>query len=377
MLANPLRKKTTLPLFEIALVLSLLVPVSLLYFLDYTNIEILPRTVNSDLILYFNLTWKGRMFYLFFIWIFVLEAITDWRKISSARSTRPRMTAALIMAAAPVFYIVSLNFLGLDSAVLQLAQMIGPIKNDFLIQDWPISFEYLILGMFWLVSILLAYGKTGLKTFAISLGLLWMVGLVYTLDTIFPFGVLKPLQALALPTAATATGIMDLLGYQVMLTFPERHTTAYGIDLVPRITILADAGNHQINQVSLLVAWPCAGVQSLFLFILIFFLFMMRSSLSQLHKVTYFFVGLIGTFMVNVARVISISLVMLYSGQAAGMAFHNTYGELYFLAWMGFYILLIVLIEKYGGRLRLALSTLPSRIKKRTTLILPSQSQQP
>jgi putative copper export protein len=62
---------------------------------------------------------------------------------------------------------------------------------------------------------------------------------------------------------------------------------------------------------------------------------------------TYFIIGLFGTFFVNVFRVISILVIMLNSGNDAGMIFHNTYGEIYSVVWIFLFILLIGGIERF------------------------------
>jgi len=107
----------------------------------------------------------------------------------------------------------------------------------------------------------LAYGSVGLKSFAISLSLLAGMGVTYLVDTIWPFGIFKPMQLLAVPTAACATALLDLLGYNVELAYPV-FSSEYGA--FPLMTVSAGGETVRAN-----VAWPCAGVHSLLLFALI------------------------------------------------------------------------------------------------------------
>jgi hypothetical protein len=50
---------------------------------------------------------------------------------------------------------------------------------------------------------------------------------------------------------------------------------------------------------------------------------------------------------VNVLRVFSIIVIMIQQGNEAGMAFHNTYGELYSFIWIFLYILLVGCIQRF------------------------------
>ena len=157
-------------------------------------------------------------------------------------------------------------------------------------------------------------------------------------DTVFPFGVFRPLQTFALPTAATAAGILDLLGYTVSMSFPVYS----GESRLPSLTVQAGG-----NTASVGIAWACAGVQSLLLYILIIFVFFKKSDISGFRKLSYFIIGLFGTFFVNVSRVIAIIFVMLNEGNAAGMVFHDTYGEMFSVIWIFLYILLIGVIQRF------------------------------
>ena len=77
--------------FHITLLLLIVLPIALLYTFDYINIEGYnhrwdPETnafqdwsnsfFNSNFT--FDVTWKGRMFYLFFAWFLVMEAAFGW-----------------------------------------------------------------------------------------------------------------------------------------------------------------------------------------------------------------------------------------------------------------------------------------------------------
>ena len=85
------------------------------------------------------------------------------------------------------------------------------------------------------------------------------------LDTIYLHGVFKPFQAFVLPTAATAAAFFDLLGYRTILHFPVKYMDS-------KLTSLTVIGNGG-KSASVAIAWACAGVHSLLLYVLIILLF--------------------------------------------------------------------------------------------------------
>jgi len=346
--------------FHIALILCITLPIMLLFFLDYYNLEGYNYSYNVENgnfeswsnrffneSFLFELTWKGRMFLLVFLWIVVIESAMDWKTFVDEKPTnRYIIIASLVCALIPTIYVLATNFFGLDLTMLQIGRDVFSIRSvttentpwDFLYLQWPISCEYIIFTVFFISAVILAYKTKGLKALSLSFALLGGIGIAYMFDTIYPFGVFRPLQEFALPTAAVTAGLFDLLGYGVRLTFPVYILDSY----LPSLTVTLGA-----KSASATIAWACAGVHSLILYTLIILVFFKKSDISAFRKLAYFVIGLFGTFFVNVFRVFSIFIVALEEGREAGTVFHNTYGEIYALVWIFLYILLIGCIQRF------------------------------
>lgn len=283
------------------------------------------------------------MFYLFFIWLFFIESIIDWEKIIEKKPTnRLRMVSAFICALIPTLYVLAVNFIpNANQSIINLGQQIGVTGDlsteNFLTFHWPLSFEYAVFLLFFTFAVILAYNKVGLNTFSISLSLLGIMTFMYMIDTLYPNGLFTPLQLFALPTAASSAVFLQLLGYKACLRFPSPPQYGY-----PHLPLLEISG----TQSRALIGWPCAGVHSLLLFVLIIFLFFKRSEIPSFRKVVYFVFGLFGTYFVNILRISTILIIGITDANAAKI-FHDNYGELYFFTWMLFYILLIVCIQRY------------------------------
>jgi thaumarchaeosortase len=302
--------------------------------LDYLNIESF-NLFNERFL--FNETWKGRMFYLFFIWLLFLESIIDLDKIAEKRPKNFfRILAFFICANIPLIYVLAVNFWGLNTNIIALGQIIG-IRSDpnnyFLSLAWPLSFEYLVFFMSFLIAVFLACKTDGLKTFSISLCLLGVMTFVYLIDTYYPEGMLKPLQMLALPAAACAAALLEILGYNLTLLYRT------GPGSLPTIYM---TGYSPVG-----IVWSCAGVHSMLLYILIIALLFKRSSISGFRKLVYFVIGAVCTYFVNILRIASYFVIRASSGQSAAQFFHDSIGELFFLSWIFAYILIIISVEKF------------------------------
>ena len=359
-------------LLQVSVLACFIAAIILLIILDYFNLE--SFTIFNERGFYFDYTWKGRLFILFFMWLLVLEYSlnvgqepkTDQEKLPKSQL---KILATYLCALIPIIYIISVNFLGLDQAVIQLGEA---LRGEYwranfgdwehiLTAAWPLSVEYLMFTVSFVATILLAYGRSGLKKFGISIGLIAGITAIYLTDTIFPYGVLKPLQLLALPTASCAAMFLDLLGCVFTMFY------APGSSAMPIIRTRDLAG----KSVSIGIAWPCAGVHSMFLYTLIMLLLFRKSSMSRFRKLIYFIVGAVGTYLVNVLRIIAYYFIRINSGMSAAETFHDVYGELLFVVWILLYILLIVVIQKF----RLAEKTLAGL--RRLTQFSRKDTQQP
>jgi thaumarchaeosortase len=333
---------------HIALIACFAAALFLMMFLDYFNMEQIGFFNTAGFM--FDYTWKGRLYLLFFLWLFALESFLSIKELKSEGVTKSRgkirLIALFVVALIPLLYVVGTNFLGLDQPLLKLADFIRldywkshspQFWANFRNGDWPLSMEYVVFGAAFAATVLLAYGKKGLKMFSISAALLAGIAVIYMVDTMYPNGAFTPFQLLTLPTAASAAAVLQMMGMHFSFMFNQ------SISNMPLIST-----NLNGAQVTTGIAWPCAGVQSLFIYVLLILLLFRRSEISLFRKSIYFFVGLTGTFAVNVLRIVTYFILLVNNGTEAALTFHNVYGELYFFAWILLYILLIACIQRYS-----------------------------
>lgn len=293
----------------------------------------------------YDLMWKGRMFYLFFLWLLFVETIINWDRIAESKVTKVRSvrTAVFVVALAlPVLYITVANFAGLNNAIMDLARNYNVVPE--FVQFVPLSIEYLVLTGLFILTFSLYYGTRKTSDFAISMIFLGVIGVVYMIDTLYPWGRFTPFQIFAPTTTQLSASVLNLMGYRtsiVMKLFPNEGT-------LPVLTVQDAFGNTAIHP----VAWVCSGVESLLIFSVTIPLFFKNSTIPWKHRAVYFIFGAAITYFINALRIATIFILDINGGD--WNTFHNVYGMLYSMTWIVSYPLLII-----GSR------TLWARIKTR------------
>ena len=301
---------------------SFVVPLIILYVIDSGS---------------FDYLWKGRAPYLLFLWLLFLEAILGWKKLKEKQTTvwTKKTVSAAVILLLPTVYTVGLNF-GLQAEIVELGRAVGvPIIDGdtwYLTHSWPFSLEYILFAVFFVTSIWLLHGGRGLKTFAVSSFFIGGVGVFYMIDTFYPYGTFTVLQSFVPVTVSGAVSILNFLGYGT-------RTFSGGAD---GLGLTVTGANSSYSAV---VSWSCAGSHSLFIYSFMIMLFLRGTSISRMRKIVYVVVGAVGTFLVNILRIVAILLAGVNSGASLATTFHEFYGEFFFIAWMFIYLSIIYLFE--------------------------------
>lgn len=285
----------------------------------------------------FDYLWKGRAPYLLFLWLFFLEVALGWKKLKDNPPTfwSKKTFLAIVTLLLPTAYAVGLH-LGLQSAIQELGKIIGVPAEQFgewyLTHSWFFSFEYVLFAALFIVSIWFLYEKKGLKIFAVSSFFIAGVSIFYMIDTFFPYGTFTVLQSFVPVTVSVVVVILNILGYGT-------NTFSGGEDGLG-LTVTGANGSY-----SAIVSWSCAGSHSLFLYSFMIMLFLRGTSITRTRKIIYVIAGALGTFFVNILRIMAILLAGVNSGASLATTFHEFYGEFFFIAWMFIYLTIIYLLE--------------------------------
>jgi len=280
----------------------------------------------------FELMWKGRTFQLFFIWLVALELILSWEIIQPNKIGKSTVTKTLALIAAlllPTVYVVLSNYLGLNTAIAEASRQSGVTWWS----SMALATEYLVFTVFFCLMIFLQFGKKGLKDFSVPAFFLGIVGALYTIDNVFPYGQFTPFQLLVPTTATLAATVLNAMGYQTSLA------TA---GTMPRLTATDPA--NPLRTATFDIAWPCAGIESLLIFTVVALLFLKRMPISWKAKTAYFAVGAAVTYLINILRIAAFYPIGMDYGVNSEQVrvFHVYYGPLYPIVWIVSYPLIIL-----------------------------------
>jgi exosortase/archaeosortase family protein len=273
--------------------------------------------------------WKGRTFQLFFIWLILLELILGWESLQKNRISRLKSirTAFLILTLLlPTVYVAVSSIGGLAPAIADSAKQSGV----YWWSDMPVAIEYLAFAALFCLASLVLFGTKGLKDFSVPILFTALVGAIFVVDSVYPYGQFTPFQLLVPTTTTLAANTLGLMGYNASLDLTHGS--------LPYLTVTDP--NNSLKTASFAVAWPCAGIESLLLFSVTILLFLKRMPISWRAKVGYFAVGAAVTYFINVLRIVSIFLFAINGGDAN--LFHSVYGPLYPVTWIVSYPLIIL-----------------------------------
>jgi len=301
--------------------LSVALPLTVLYSLDAAS---------------FDKAFNGRAYYLFFIWLVVLEFALDWDKYKSETSKMDlkRSLAFGLALVLPTVYVVASNFLGFNATIMDIFSSYGVVSPW--LENSPLAIEYFVFALLCALVFLFAYKLKGLADFSLSIALLGVVGVFHIVNILFPYGGFTPFQFLVPTTAQLSAGVLNFMGFQttLILNTPNQMPT-----LVARDSMATWGGQ---------IAWPCAGVESLLLYTIIMLLFLKKSALPRLHKTIYFAIGAAVTYFINILRVVTIYLIGLNNGDVWG--FHDYYAQFYSAAWIVSYPIIIIVSQIIWSR---------------------------
>jgi exosortase/archaeosortase family protein len=291
----------------------------------------------------FEAMWKGRTFQLFFIWLIALELIMDVKshqfsklsKVYSAKTILFTITLTL-----PAIYVAAANYWGLNQIITNWA-----VQNNF---QWgssmPLSTEYLVFGTLFCILVFLSFGFKGLKTFSVPAFFILLVGAIYTIDNIFPYGQFTPFQILVPTTTTLAASILNLMGYTTSINYIQNSLQG----TMPVLTS-TDPTNPAASA-TFSIAWPCAGIESFLIFTVVILLFLKRMPVSWKNKMSFFVFGAGITYLINSLRIVNIFLVGMSGGDTN--LIHLYYGPLYAITWIITYPLLIMASQTLWSKLK-------------------------
>ena len=269
----------------------------------------------------FSLSWnQGRGGFLFAL-AFIIAEIVGLKIVIPTK----RLLAVVPLAILTIAYFVGLEY-GLRDFILSSSEQ----YNVQLIYSWTWMWDFIVMVIFVIASLTIYFGKRWIRIAPAGPIFLGGSAIILSLDAFFPYDTLGPLQYVV-PYLVQANvwliGIFDL-------------GVATGRD-----NIMFLKGDH--GTMVLQVFWPSAGVHSVIIFSLVMGAFLLKMNIPRRRKSIYFILGIIGTIIVNMIRIFSLSWYALKVTTNAEHweEFHSVAGEIMFLPWLFVFLVIVILIE--------------------------------
>ena len=269
----------------------------------------------------FSMSWnQGRGGFLFGL-AFIVAEIIGIKFIVS----RTRLIFGIPLAIATIIYFVLLDF-GLHDYIINAA----PAFNVQLIYSWEWFWDFLVITIFAISASILMFGKKWVRI--VIAGPVFLAGsaIILSLDAFFPYDTLGPLQYFVPHLVQTNVWIIN--------AFELGTATA-------RDNLMFLQGDH--GPFALQVFWPSAGVHSVVIYSLVMMAFLLKMNIKQNRKIMYFVLGIIGTVVINLIRIFSLSVFALKvsTNPVEFEEYHSVAGEIMFLPWLFGFLLVVTIIE--------------------------------
>ena len=278
----------------------------------------------------FSMSWnQGRGGFLFGL-AFIVAEIVGIKFVVS----KNRLIFGIPLVVATIFYFVALDF-GLHDYILNAAPAFNVVGCEVAnpqgcIYSWALLWDFVVITIFVIAAAVILFGKKWIRI--VIAGPVFLAGsaIILSLDTFFPFDTLGPLQYFVPYLVETNVWLINVLELGI----------ATGRD-----NIMFLRGDH--GPFVLQVFWPSAGVHSIIIYSLVMMAFLLKMNIQRNRKMLYFGLGIIGTIIINLIRIFSLSVFALKvsTNPVEFEEYHSIAGEIMFLPWLFVFLLVVTAIE--------------------------------
>ncbi len=279
----------------------------------------------------FILGWNEGQGGLSFIILFLLIEWFDSRKKLEFDKSNRNKIAKLACLSGILFYFAFMYLFGYYTVL----ESFGEGFNIPGTLSWARMWDYIIYISFVAAMISLSFNDIkALKLFPTPIVYAIGMALILLLDSALPHSQLGIFEGVVSVIIFMVVSMLRYLGV--------------GINILDEQTILV-FGQKGTLRISLF--WPCVGILSMLIYFLVIAILMLKLDISIYRKVLYAILGAIGTFFINVIRI----FLIIYYGAFVSInlrMFHETIGEVLFVIWIIFFILIVT---EWEGRRRSAI----------------------
>lgn len=222
----------------------------------------------------------------------------------------------------------------LPQYILRAGTALG-ISGWWLHNNWTVSIDFIVFTIYTVGVTISFFGVKSLRYFLAPIFYSVVLVSAFLIDAAYPLGRFTVFQRWVPGIVFLVANLLRIFGVNITYSKDVLYTPKSGM---------------------VLVGWPCAGIHSLLIYTAVAYSFLQNLDVSKLRKLTYLFLGLIGTYIVNILRIWAIIFGNYYFNWDINMAHYYT-GEIFFIIWIMIFLFIVVMIEKRRGRTKGTLST--------------------
>ena len=278
----------------------------------------------------FSMSWnQGRGGFLFGLAFIVAEIVGIKFAVS-----KNRLIFGIPLVVVTLIYFIALDF-GLRDYILNAAPAFNVVGCSIgnpqgCIYSWGWLWDFVVITIFVTAAAIIMFGKKWIRIVIAGPVFLGGSAIILSLDTFFPFDTLGPLQYFVPYLVQTNVWVINVLELGL--------ATA-------RDNVMFLEGDH--GRFVLQVFWPSAGVHSIIIYSLVMMAFLLKMNIRRKRKAIYFGLGILGTIIINMIRIFSLSIFALKvsTNPVEFEEYHSIAGEIMFLPWLFIFLLVVTAIE--------------------------------
>lgn len=287
----------------------------------------------------FILGWnEGRGGILFAVLFFLIEWYDSREDLRIRGFSRRRAISWISIIAALSAYYIWVYFFRLQEFISDLGEGWGVSKEGLL--SWTWLWEYVVFAAFIIGLIAVLHNRGAVKK--VITPIIYCIGsaLILLIDALFPYESLGFLAGIVPFIVKVVVSMLWISGVSVIDNPLGRFKPPW-VYVEENFLFLRGFKGLVVLEIN----WPCAGILSMLIYILVVVILMVKMDAPRKRKLIYLIVGAIGTFMVNIIRIFLITIAVVYSNIDLRV-FHETVGEVLFVIWIVIYLMATLSIEK-------------------------------
>jgi len=296
----------------------------------------------------FTLGWnEGRGGFIFAL-VFLFMEWYDARSVLRVKRNKTRLIVWIFSLAGLVTYFVAVYAFGLHESMNRL----GESWRIPELHSWVWLWDYLALAGFLCIVLSVLFGANSIKQTPTPIVYTVGSGLILLLDSLFPYGSIGILAGMVPLIANAVVLLLGLSGVHIM-NGPFDSVQTPAVFLTGNFLWMRGIPGSVVLQIN----WPCMGIFSMLIYILITAILMIKIEAPGKRKLLYFAIGAVGTFLINIFRIFLIAYYVAFISIDVKI-FHENIGEFLFLTWVVVFLFAIVKVEsklsRTGNKLELS-----------------------